>query len=72
MPPRETWGNLRVPLIGATPDFFRAMGTRIVRGPAFNGDDNESSPGVAIVNRAFARQFYPGGALGKRFHSMVT
>jgi ABC-type antimicrobial peptide transport system permease subunit len=27
---------------------------------------------VAIVNRAFARQFYSGGALGKRFHSMVS
>src|SRR6185369_17073039 len=45
-------------------------GTTIVAGRAFSEDDNESSPGVAIVNRAFARQFYPGDALGKRFHSM--
>ena len=27
--------NLRVPLIGVTPDFFRAMGTRIVQGREF-------------------------------------
>jgi putative ABC transport system permease protein len=72
MPPRETWGNLRVPLIGVTSDFFRAMGTTIVQGRPFTVDDNESSPGVVIVNRAFARQFCPDGALGKRLRSMAT
>jgi predicted permease len=72
LPPRETWLKLRVPLIGVTPNLFRAMGTPIVQGRAFNEGDNESSPAVAIVNRAFARQFHPGGALGMRFHSMVS
>jgi len=72
VPPRETWGNLRVALTAVTPDFFRAMGTAIVQGRHFNLDDNENSPGVAIVNRAFARQFSPGGVLGKRFHSMAS
>ena len=72
VPPRQMWPKLRVPLISATPHFFRAMGTGIVRGRAFNDDDNERSPGVAIVNRAFARQFYPGDTLGKRIHSIVT
>jgi putative ABC transport system permease protein len=71
MPPRETWPKLRVPLISGTPDLFGAMGTAIVEGRAFHEADNEISPGVAIVNRAFARQFYPGGALGQRFHSMM-
>jgi putative ABC transport system permease protein len=71
MPPRETWGNLRVPLIGVSPDFFRAMGRTILQGRHFSLDDDESSPGVAIVNRAFVSQFCPGGALGKRFHSMA-
>jgi hypothetical protein len=56
----------------STPNFFRAMGTTIVQGRAFHEDDNERSPGVAIVNRAFARQFYPGGALGKWFHSAAA
>jgi putative ABC transport system permease protein len=72
LPPRETWQKLRVPLVSVTPNLFRAMGTTIFQGRAFHEDDNETSPGVAIVNRAFARQFYPGGALGKRFHSMVS
>ncbi len=72
LPRRETWLKLRVPLISVTPDFFRAMGTTMVAGRAFNEADNERSPGVAIVNRAFARQFYPYGAVGKRFHSMVS
>jgi len=72
LPPRETWLKLRVPLISVTPNLFRAMGTTIVQGRAFNEEDNESSPGVAIVNHAYARQFYPGGTLGKRFHSMVS
>jgi putative ABC transport system permease protein len=71
MPPRETWLKLRTPLIGVTPNFFKAMGTTIVQGRAFHDDDNEISPGVAIVNRAFARQFFPGGALGKWFHSIL-
>jgi putative ABC transport system permease protein len=71
IPPRETWEKLRVRLIGVTPDFFRAMGTTIVQGRHFSPEDNQSSPGVAIVNRAFARQFCAGGALGKRFHSMA-
>jgi len=72
LPPRETWLKLRTPLVGVTPDFFRAMGTPIVRGRTFNDDDDERSPGVAIVNRAFARQFFSGDALGKRFHSMAS
>ena len=72
MPPREAWLKLRTPLVGVTPDFFRAMSTPIVQGRTFNDDDDARSPGVAIVNRAFARQFFSGGALGKQFHSMAA
>jgi hypothetical protein len=31
-PPRETWQSFRVPMIGVTPDLFRATGTTIVQG----------------------------------------
>jgi putative ABC transport system permease protein len=72
LPPRGTWLKLRTPLVGVTPDFFRAMGTPIVRGRTFNDGDDERSFGVAIVNRAFARQFFSGDALGKQFHSMAS
>ncbi len=72
MPPRQTWVKLRVPMVSATPHLFRAMGITVVQGRAFREDDDERSPGVAIVNRAFARQFYGDGALGKRLHSMTS
>jgi predicted permease len=72
LPPRGTWPRLRTPLVGVTPDFFRAMGTPLVQGRTFDDGDDERSPGVAIVNRAFARQFSSGDALGKRFHSMAS
>jgi putative ABC transport system permease protein len=72
LPPRQTWGKHRVPLVSVTPDLFRAMGIRIVQGRAFREDDNERSPGVAIVNRAFARQFDQGAVLGKRLRSMAS
>jgi putative ABC transport system permease protein len=50
-----------------TPDYFRAVRTPILIGRAFNSADNEASPPVAIVNLAFAKRFFAGNALGKRF-----
>jgi putative ABC transport system permease protein len=58
--------------VAVSPDFFRVLGTTIVQGRQFQPGDNEHSAGVAIVNRSFARQFCPDGALGKRFHSIVA
>lgn len=49
-------------------DFFETMGTAIVRGRAFSGQDASGAPRVAIVNEEFARRYWPGQeALGKRF-----
>ena len=51
-------------------DFFTTMGIPIVRGRGFNASDTATSPKVAIVNQALARQFFPGqDALGKIFES---
>jgi predicted permease len=69
-PPPTGSLKLPVPLISVSPDFFRAMGTTMVAGRAFTADDNESAPGVAIVNQAFVRKFIGTDALGRRFHSM--
>jgi predicted permease len=40
-------------------DFFSTMGIPILQGRAFNRHDTPSSPKVAVVNRALAKQFFP-------------
>ncbi len=48
--------------------FFSTMGIPILAGRGFNAGDTETSPKVAVVNQALARQFF-GGAnpVGKTF-----
>lgn len=43
----------------ATPGYFEAMGIKLVAGRTFTDDDRRASERVAIVNRAFVRQYYP-------------
>jgi predicted permease len=50
-----------------TPEYFQAVETPLLKGRAFNSTDNETAPRVAIVNTAFARRFFAGDAVGKRF-----
>ncbi|HTU45549.1 MAG TPA: ABC transporter permease [Terracidiphilus sp.] len=54
-------------LITVTPDYFRAVGTSLIAGRAFTDTDTATSPLVAIVNRAFARRYFNGDAIGKHF-----
>jgi len=50
-----------------TPDYFCAMGIRLLRGRSFTWADNESSLPVAIINESAARQYWPDeDAMGKR------
>jgi predicted permease len=42
-----------------TPDFFRTLAVRIVRGRAFASGDRLGSPAVAIVNETAARRLWP-------------
>jgi predicted permease len=51
----------------ATPDYFSAMGVRILEGRAFSGRDSSTSPTAAIVNEAFAKKYFAGrDPIGKR------
>jgi len=51
----------------ATPDFFRTVGARLVRGRSFDATDQTASMPVAIVNEHLAKRYWPtGDALGKR------
>ena len=48
------------------PDYFRTMGTRILRGRPFDGRDNAHAPRVAVVSEGMARALWPGDdAIGK-------
>jgi putative ABC transport system permease protein len=50
-----------------SPDYFRAIGTPLIEGRFFTEADNADAPLVIIVNRAFAKKFWPNeDAVGKR------
>jgi predicted permease len=50
-----------------TPDYFRAVGTPLVRGRYLNEFDTAASPPVTLVNESLARTYFRGtDAVGKR------
>lgn len=52
-----------------TPDYFRAMGIRLVRGRVFTAQDDAKAPRVAIINETLAHQFFPNeDPIGKRIN----
>ena len=54
----------------STPDYFRTMGTRILRGRALNADDRLGAPDAAVVSESMARVLWPGReALGQCFRA---
>ena len=51
-----------------TPDYFRAMGTRILRGRGLIAEDRAGAPAVAVVSEGMARTLWPGrDAIGACF-----
>ena len=52
-----------------SPEYFSAMGMRLVAGRDFTGaDDPTAKPGKVVVNQAFVQRFFPNIApLGQRF-----
>lgn len=50
-----------------SPDFFRTVGMRVVRGRDFTAGDTPAAPRVVIVTESLARGFFPGqDAIGRR------
>jgi putative ABC transport system permease protein len=50
-----------------TADYFRVLRTPLLRGRFFSEGDNVDAPGVAIINDALAKKYWPNeDALGKR------
>jgi predicted permease len=49
------------------PNYFRTMGTTLLRGREFTEADREDAPGIAILNETLAARLWPNeDALGKR------
>jgi len=53
-----------------SPDYFRTLGTPVLRGREFTERDTGTSPAVAIVNETFARKFFANGEALGRFISL--
>ena len=75
-----SWTDLHVPDLpnatalgpftfqATTADYFKTMGTRILRGRGITTDDTIGSPFVAVVSESMARTLWPGReALGQCF-----
>jgi putative ABC transport system permease protein len=56
-----------------SPDYFRTLGVRLLKGRVFDARDTESSPLVAIVGKGLAERFWPGqDPVGKRVHRVLS
>ena len=55
----------------ASPGYFKAMGIRLAKGRFLEAQDAVPDATVAVINEAFARQFWPGVSdpVGKRFRN---
>jgi putative ABC transport system permease protein len=55
---------------GVTPDYFRAMGIRLLAGRAFSESDHYETPRVAVISEALAKRCFPNeNPVGERFHA---
>jgi putative ABC transport system permease protein len=56
-----------------SPDYFKTLGIRLLRGRVFTEQDRAGAPRVALLNRAAAEKFFPGeNPIGKRLRPYVT
>jgi predicted permease len=54
---------------GVSPEYFEALGLRVVRGRAFTEAEVESGRPVIMLNESFAQRYFPDGdAIGQRIH----
>jgi predicted permease len=51
----------------ASPDYFRALGTPLMRGRFFTDADKQDAPRVILINHAMAERYWPGeDVVGRR------
>jgi predicted permease len=69
-PPLSYLVQPRACSISVSPQYFRAAGTRVLQGRPFSDKDTADMAAIAIVNQAFARQYFNGDALGRQFRQL--
>jgi predicted permease len=52
--------NIKFHAANVSPDYFKAAGTRLLRGRPFNAGDSASAPAVGIINETAARKYWAG------------
>jgi predicted permease len=68
-PESDRPSNPIVPIWTGGKDYFRTLGTPVLRGRAFDDADREDAELVAIVSESVARRLWPGqDPIGKRIH----
>ncbi len=58
-PPPSPGDGRELQVRAATPDYFRAMGVRLLRGRGFEAQDRKGTPPVVLLNDAAVRRFFP-------------
>ncbi len=67
-PKAPDWVDTLVQYNIVTPGWFRVMGVPLLRGRDFDEHDTATSPPVAVINDALARQFFPNqDPIGHRY-----
>jgi len=71
--PEEPGARTSAAYFGVSPDYFKAMGIRLVQGRVFTAADTEQSAPVAIISEAFARKYWPNeNPIGKRINAGIN
>ena len=58
-PPEPPGEGLSTNYYAVTPDYFKAMGIRLLRGRTFTEHDNKDAARVAVINEEMARRSFP-------------
>ncbi len=65
--PQDPGNKLSASYFAISPDYFNAMGIRLVKGRAFTEHDNQDAPKVVVISESFVRKHWPGeDAIGRR------